>query len=91
MSGQAFRRRGDITAVQWFQIGDHPGVFRRENWPEPRDGCWRYWIGRPDAGYVVEPGDWICTDERGHSWPLHPDEFAKRYEPLPTNAAETRG
>jgi len=76
-----FRKKGTITASQWFKLGDHPDVIRRSCWPEPRDECWRYWVGRLDAGFVVEPGDWICTDSGGITRPIKPEIFAKTYEP----------
>lgn len=83
MSGQEereYRKSATVRAIQWFKLGDHPNVVRRERWPQPRDEYWVYWLGKFSGGFVVVPGDWIITDALGREWPVKPDKFAAEYE-----------
>lgn len=32
--------------------------------------------------YVVYPGDYLCTDDKGFKFPCRPEVFAKLYEPM---------
>jgi hypothetical protein len=75
-----YRKRDTVEAVQWFKMGDHPGVILRRQWPEPRDECWVYWIGPLNAGVPVEPGDWLVSSGPGRWFPMKPDKFAATYE-----------
>jgi len=85
----------EIEAEQWFPEKDVPGVHCEEVWAtigsripgvEPKR------FRQPDLFYVVaihgqkaylEPGDWVVTEPDGkHQYPVKPDIFAARWEPL---------
>lgn len=59
-----YEREGRIVeAVQWFKHGDSPAV-QHQN---PVTGIPQWgWIGTPLDGEVVQPGDYIITDEAGN-------------------------
>lgn len=42
-------------------------------------------IGPAQSGhggiYVAYPGDYLCIDQNGHTFPCKADDFERRYEP----------
>lgn len=83
----------EIEATQWFPGKAVPGVQAEECWAEigHRSGTPQR-FRQPDLYYVVtihgqkaylEPGDWVVTEPDGeHYYPVKPDIFAVRWEPL---------
>jgi hypothetical protein len=78
-----FRKKPvEITATQWFKMGDHPAVEvyfppGRATVPSPTHG----WISTLEGGHIVSPGDWIIRGIRGEHYPCKPDIFELTYEP----------
>jgi len=67
-----------VDAVQWFSHGDHPAV--KEYLSLRPDNVVTGWLNTELGGYVVVPGDWVVTDERGKTFSCSPEVFAQTYE-----------
>lgn len=63
-----------IEAVQWFKMGDHPGVYEHES----AGGLGEIWT--LEGEMTVAPGDWIITGVKGEQYPCKPDIFEMTYE-----------
>jgi hypothetical protein len=70
-----------INAVQWFKMGDHPGVL-----DGPLDDCPEFiyehhgWIQTLEGGHIVTPGDYIITGVMGEIYPCKEKIFKLTYE-----------
>ena len=83
----------EIDAVQWFPGVEHPGIHRYAlktpivcddpfTLGEPTE--WAYEIMTMHEQYVsLSPGDWIVAEPvPDRYYPIKPDVFAKKYEPI---------
>lgn len=73
-----FRSKKMVTAVQWFQHGDHPDVMQIAS----REESGLFEDLRAMETRRVNPGDWIVTDDSNVTVVMTPDEFAAAFEPL---------
>lgn len=101
-----FRKKPiEVTATQWFKIGDHPydGArgdmvvrgYRSKHAAHAECGvCGKDlrkhgWVNTLEGGHIVCPGDWIITGVKGERYPCKPDVFARTYEPVVTDTSRT--
>lgn len=60
-----------VEAVQWFNIGDHPGVY--EDY-EDHGRCYKI------NGEYVNPGDYVLIYEDGDAYVMSEKEFLAKYK-----------
>lgn len=67
--------------VRYFRRPDVSGDDRCDfcDWTMSAHG----WIDSGKDGETVCPGDWIVTEEDGSFFPVHADDFAVDYTPVP--------
>lgn len=73
-----FRRLSEeVEAVQFDGVHDVPGIVRREEDQAP------YVVNIHEQKCMVFAGDWILPEPDGiHHYPIAPQVFAQRYEPI---------